>query len=84
MSNPKIILINCIGTPPNYPSKNTLAIADLGTNIHPSKQATRTMAPVIISNNMRAIFPYGSTMKSSHIATLHLLGLSKQAKKIHI
>ena len=32
--NPKISLINCIGIPPNYPSKNMLEIADAGANIH--------------------------------------------------
>ena len=28
--------------------------------------------------------PYGITMESSHIATLHLTGLSKKARQIHI
>ena len=26
--------MNCIGTPPTYPSNNTLAITDSGANIH--------------------------------------------------
>ena len=50
ISNPKISLINCIRTPPNFPSNNTLAIAHSGANIHLEKQSTTTMAPVIISN----------------------------------
>ena len=37
ISKPKTILINYIGTPPNPPSKNALAIADSGANIHPEK-----------------------------------------------
>ena len=48
--NPKISLINCINTPPNPTSNNILEIADLGANIHLSKQATTTMSPVIMSN----------------------------------
>ena len=47
-SNPKIIIINCIGTPPNYHSKNLQEISDSGANIHLEKQSTTTMAPVII------------------------------------
>ena len=48
ISNPKISLINFIDTPPNPHSNHMLAIADSGANIHLSKQATTTMAPVIM------------------------------------
>ena len=84
ISNPKISLINCIGTPPNYPSNNTLAIADSGVNIHLEKQDTTTMAFVIILSEITARIPDGRTMESSHIATLQLRGLIKQASQIHI
>ena len=68
--------------PPNPTSYNMLAISDSGANIHLSKQTTTKMAPVIMSNKMTARLPYGSTMDSSHIETLHIPGLSKQARKI--
>ena len=68
-------------TPPNCPSKNTLANADSVANIHLEKQATTTMDPVIISNNMTERLPDGSTMDSSHIATFHLPGIRKYASK---
>ena len=84
MINPKISLINCIGTPPNYPSKNTLAIVDSGANIHLEKKVIMTMAPVIISNDMIERLPHGIVVNSSHIATLHQPGLSKQDRQIHI
>ena len=61
--NPKISLINCIGIPPNDPSKNMLAISDAGANIHPEKQFTTTMNPVKIQNDSIEILPYGSTME---------------------
>ena len=48
ISNPKIILINHINTPPNPTSTTMLTIADSGENIHLARQATPTMAPVII------------------------------------
>ena len=32
--NPKIGLINCIGTPPYPPSNNMLEITDSGENLH--------------------------------------------------
>ena len=79
ISKPKTILINYIGTPPNPPSKNALAIADSGANIHPEKQATPTMAPVITENYMKARLSDGITMGSTHITTLHITGLSKKA-----
>ena len=84
MSNPKISLINCIGNPPNPPSNNILEISDSGANIHLAKQATTTMAPVIMSNEMTARIPDGSTTESSHIAKLQIPGLSKQVRHIHI
>ena len=40
------------------------------------------MSPVIILNDTTARMPYGSTIYSSHIATLHIPGLSKQARQI--
>ena len=70
ISNPIIILINYIDTPPNNLSNNMLAIAESGTNIHIAKKTTPTMAPVIMSNDMKARLPAGSTMYSSYIATL--------------
>ena len=42
------------------------------------------MAPVIISKYMTERLPDVSTMESSHIATLHLPGISKQAIQINI
>ena len=60
ISYPKISLINCIGTPPNYPSKNTLAVADSGVNIHLAKQAATTMYPVIISNEKQQDYQMGA------------------------
>ena len=61
-----------------------LEITDSGVNIHIAKQATPSMDPVIISNDMTARLPDGSTMESSHIATLQIPGLSKQSSQIHI
>ena len=65
MSTLKISLINCIGTPPNYPSKNMLSIADSGANIHLAKQSTTIIAPVIISDDTKSRLPYGRTIESS-------------------
>ena len=53
MSNPKISLINYIDTPPNNLSNKMLAIADSSENTHLEKQATPTVAPVIMSNYTR-------------------------------
>ena len=78
--SPKIVLINCIGSPQNYPSNNMLEISYSGANIHLAKQATTTMAPVIIPNEMKARIPDGSIMESSHIATLHIPSLINQAR----
>ena len=50
ISKPKIILINYIDTPPNNNSTNMLAIADSGENIYLARQATPTMAPVMMEN----------------------------------
>ena len=82
--NPKISLLNYIDTSPNPTSNKILAIVDSGVNIHLSKQATPTMAPAIIENDMKARLPYGSTMESSHKTTVHLPGLSKLVRQIHI
>ena len=84
MSTPKISLINIIGTPPNYPSKHTLAITESGPNIHISKKVTTKTTPVIMSNNITERIPYGSTMELSHIAKINIPDLSKQARQIHI
>ena len=84
ISNPKIFLMNFIGTPPDSPINNILSIAESGTNIHPEKLDTTTMDPVIIWNEMTARLLYGSTMESSHIVTLQIPGLSKQARHIYI
>ena len=62
--NYTISLIYCIDTPPNPSIKNMLDIVDSGTNIYPVKQATTTMAPVIIPNEMTARLTDGSTMES--------------------
>ena len=84
ISNPKIILINCIGTPPSSPGNSMIEISDSGANIYLSKQAVTTMDPVIMPNDMIQIIPDGRTMESSHIATLQIPVLSKQARQIHI
>ena len=57
---------------------------DSGANINQSKKSTTTIGPLIISNEMAARIPDGITMESSHIATLQIPGLSKQAKQIII
>ena len=61
-----------------------LAISDSGANIHLQKQATTTMAPVIISNYTTSRLPDVSKMESSHIATLQLPVIRKQSRQIHI
>ena len=42
------------------------------------------MATDIMSDNITARLTYGSTMESSHLATLQIPGLSKKTRKIHI
>ena len=84
IGDPKISLIHFIGTPPNPPSNNILAIIDLGANIHVAKQATTTMSPLIMPNEMTAKLPDGITMESLRIVTLQLPGIIKQAIQIHI
>ena len=78
ISNPKISLTNCINTPTNPPSNIIPEITDSGVNIHLAKQAATTMSPVIKSNEITKRLPDGSTMESSHIATLQLSVLSNQ------
>ena len=68
--NLKISLVYYIYTPPNPTSNNMLEIADSGVNIHLEKQATPTMASVILENCMKARLLDGRTMESTHIATL--------------
>ena len=77
-------LINYIGSPLNYSSKNMLTISDSGVNINPKQEFTTTMDPVIISNNMTERLQDGTTMELSHIGTIQLPVLSKQAGQIHI
>ena len=84
ISNSKISLINHIYTPPNPTSTNMLEISDSGANIHLSRQATPTMFPVIMDNKMKERLPDGSTMESTHIATLQIPGLSRLARQINI
>ena len=61
-----------------------LAITYSGANIHVAKQATPTMAPVIMLNDITSRLLNGSTMDSSQIAILQLTGISKQDSHIHI
>ena len=84
ISNPKISLINFIDNPHNLPSNNMLAIVHSGANIHPEKNTTTKMAPVIMSAEMIARLRDGSTMESSQISALHITGLRKQSRQIHI
>ena len=84
ISNSKISLIDHIDTPPNPSSTNMLAIADSGENIHLSRQATPTMDPLIMENEIKARLPDGSTMELTHIATLQIPSLSRVARYIHI
>ena len=58
----KIGSINNIRTPQNSPRKYTLAIVDSGVNIRLANEATQTMAPVIMSNNMTERLPYVITI----------------------
>ena len=50
ISNPKIILIDFLESPPNSTSNNMLEISDSGANIHLEKQGTTTIVPIMISN----------------------------------
>ena len=61
-----------------------LEITDSRANIHLARQAMPTMAPVMMENYMKERLPDGSTMDYTHIATLQLLGIRKQAIQIHI
>ena len=70
--------------PPNTTSTNMLEIADSGANIHILRQATPTMAPLIMGNEMKERIPDRSTTESTHIATLQLQGISKLTIHIHI
>ena len=73
---PKISLIKNIGTPPNSPINYTLANVDSGANIHLENEATPTMSSVIISNTITATLTDRRTMDLSHVATLHIPGLT--------
>ena len=53
-------------------------------NIHLERQATPTMAPVKMENEIKARLPYGSTMESKYITTLQLPGQNKQERQIQI
>ena len=61
-----------------------LEIKDSGVNIHIERQATPTMAPVIMYNESKTRLTDGSTMDLTPIKTLQLPGLSKLARQIHI
>ena len=60
-----------------------LAIADSGANVNLAKQATPIMSYVMMENDMKSRLPYEITMESTHISTLYLPGISKQARLIH-
>ena len=76
--------MNNIGTPPNYPRKYPLAIEDSGSNIHLENQAIETMSPLIMSKEMVERILDGSTMESSHEATIQIPGLTKKSIQIQI
>ena len=80
ISNPKIILINYIDTPPNPTITNMLEITDSDANIHLERKATPTMALVMMENDMKERLPYGFTTESTHIATLQIPGLINQTR----
>ena len=61
-----------------------LVIADSGAHIYLVRQVTPTMVPVIMDIEMKARLPDGSTMESTHIATLQLPGVSRLVRQIHI
>ena len=61
-----------------------LAIADYGANIHLARQATPTMSPVVMDNEIKARLTDGRTVESKYIATLQLPGISKLSRNIHI
>ena len=61
-----------------------LVITDSGTNVHLSKQATTTMVPVIIPSYITSMLTDSITMELSHIATLQIPGIIKQARQIRI
>ena len=84
MTNPKINLINLINTSPNPTSTNMLAIIDNGENIHLARQATPTMAPVMMYNEIKSRLPDRITTESKNIVTLQLPGLSRLTRQIHI
>ena len=80
ISNPKISIINYIDNPPNSTSYNMLEIVDSGANIHLSKQATPTMAPITMLNGIKARLPELSTVESTPISKLQLPGIIKKAR----
>ena len=84
MSTPEISLINNIRTPPNSPKKYTLATDGSGANTHLANEATPKMAPVIMSKHITARLPDITTMESSHVATIHIPGLTRKSRKNHI
>ena len=53
-------------------------------HIHLSKQATTTMAPFLMSNNIASKLPDWIKIESSHVVTIQLPGISKQDSQIHI
>ena len=71
-------------TPPNPTITNILGIAYSGANIHLSRQATPTLIPVLMDNEIKARLSDGRTMYSTHIATLQQPGICNLARQIHI
>ena len=71
-------------TPSNPTCISMIAIADSGVNIHPAIQATPTIAPIIMDNEMKANLPDGRTMESTHKATLQLPGIRNLVRQSHI
>ena len=61
-----------------------LAISDSSANIYLGRKATPTMAPVIMDNELKEILPDGSTMESTHIATLQIPVQINLVRWIHI
>ena len=61
-----------------------LEITDSGANMQLGRQANPKMDPVIMENDMKAKLLDGSTMDSTHIATIQLIVLSNQARQSHV
>ena len=84
ISLPKISLTYNIETPYNSPFNTNIVILYYGDNIHFSNIATPITALVKCEHTMEARLPYVITMYSTHVATLLLIGMSRESSKIHI